>query len=140
MGLNELQENNFERMHAIFKKVFDRTKWEEDFFEAWRKRNRKGSLGAYSEDGNLLAYAITTQKGDGSWFLEFLAVDPESQGSGLGTILLQKLKGMNPKISLVPVNNQKLIHWYKKHGFEIIAEKKDKWGDPELIMSTIRSV
>jgi ribosomal protein S18 acetylase RimI-like enzyme len=138
MELKPLQESDYDTVHRIFKQVFDRTKWEEDFFTAWRKRNVEGSLGAYSEDGRLLAYAITTTRtNDSYWFLEFLAADPTIHGKGVGTALLQSLLHKNSKIQLVPVNNDKLIHWYKKHGFEIIAEKKDKWGDPELIMSTI---
>jgi ribosomal protein S18 acetylase RimI-like enzyme len=135
MRVFSLRENDYETVHRIFKQVFDRTKWEEDFYTAWGKRDKDGSLGAYSEDGKLLAYAITTKK-ESYTFLEFFAVDPDIQGGGLGTTLLLRLLCENPRIQLVPVNNTRLIHWYKKHGFEIIGEKKDKWGDPELLMSS----
>jgi ribosomal protein S18 acetylase RimI-like enzyme len=135
MRVTTLSDNDYATVERIFKQVFDRSKWEQDFQEAWRKKDKGSSLGAYSEDGTLLAYAITTRK-ESYTFLEFFAVDPEIQGGGLGTTLLLRLLHENPKIQLVPVNNARLIHWYKKHGFEVIGEKKDKWGDPELLMSS----
>ena len=141
MEVKPVRECDFERVHSIFKTVFDRTKWEQDFVVAWTTRIQEASIGAYSEDGKLLAYAILTVKDDPSrgnyWFLEFLAVDPEAQGLGLGTILLQTLLKKNPNIALVPLNNEKLIEWYKRHGFRILSKKTDKYGDPELFMSSI---
>ena len=141
MLMRPLEERNFDTVHRIFKQVFDRTKWEEDFHESWDKRDKPNSIGAYTEDDTLLAYAIVTTKPNlNGIFLEFLAVNPEFQGGGVGTILLLTLLQRHPTIQLVPVNNDKLIHWYKKHGFHIIAEKKDRWGDPELLMSTCKQV
>ena len=141
MELKPLRECDFERVYTIFQTVFDRQKWEQDFTCAWNTRNQEASIGAYSEDGNLLAYAILTVKDDPTrgnyWFLEFLAVDPEAQGLGLGTTLLQTLLKMNPNIALVPLNNEKLIEWYKKHGFRVLSKKTDRYGDPELFMSSI---
>ena len=141
MELKPLRECDFERVYRLFQTVFDRTKWEQDFMSAWSTRNQEASIGAYSEDGKLLAYAILTVKDDPTrgnyWFLEFLAVDPEAQGLGLGTTLLQTLLKMNPNIALVPLNNEKLITWYKKHGFRVLSKKTDKYGDPELLMSTL---
>ena len=137
MYVRQLHEQNFETVHRIFKQVFDRTKWEEDFHESWNKRDKDNSIGAYTEDGTLLAYAIVTTKPNlKGIFLEFLAVNPEIQGGGVGTVLLCTLLQTHPTIQLVPVNNEKLIRWYKKYGFHVVAEKKDRWGDPELLMST----
>jgi len=148
MKIGQLCETDFERVYNLFHTVFDRTKWEQDFMSAWSTRNQEASIGAYSEDGKLLAYAIITVKEDSTqipyrkdsreyWFLEFLAVDPEAQGLGLGTTLLQILLQKNTRIALVPLNNEKLIQWYKKYGFTVISKKKDRWGDPELLMSTL---
>jgi ribosomal protein S18 acetylase RimI-like enzyme len=143
MRVSELSENDFERVYNMFHKVFDRTKWEQDFHVAWSTRIQEASIGAYSEDGSLLAYAIVTTKEDQTqtpyWFLEFLAVDPDAQGGGLGSTLLRILLEKNKRIALVPLNNDKLIHWYKRHGFTIVSRKEDKWGDPELLMSTIQT-
>ena len=141
MKIGQLCETDFERVYGMFLTVFDRSKWEHDFTVAWTTRNQAASIGAYSEDGKLLAYAIITVKQEPGqkeyWFLEFLAVDPEAQGLGLGTTLLQTLLKMNSNIALVPLNNEKLIAWYKRHGFSVVSKKQDKWGDPELFMSTI---
>lgn len=141
MRVSELSASDFERVYSMFNKVFDRTKWEQDFYVAWSTRIQEASLGAYSEDGNLLAYTIVTKKEDQTqtpyWFLEFLAVDPDSQGGGLGSTLLRILLEKNKRIALVPLNNDKLIQWYTRHGFTIVSRKEDKWGDPELLMSTI---
>jgi hypothetical protein len=75
MRVTTLSDNDYETVERIFKQVFDRSKWEQDFQEAWRKKDKESSLGAYSEDGKLLAYAITTRK-ESYTFLEFFAVDP----------------------------------------------------------------
>ena len=141
MRVSELCESDFERVYSMFHKVFDRTKWEQDFHVAWSTRIQPASIGAYSEDGSLLAYAIVTIKYDQDqspyWFLEFLAVDPDVQGGGLGSTLLRILLEKNKRIALVPLNNESLINWYKRHGFVVVSKKEDKWGDPELLMSTI---
>ena len=141
MELKPLRNTDFDRVYTIFQTVFDRQKWEQDFTSAWSTRNQEASIGAYSEDGKLLAYAILTVKDDPTrgnyWFLEFLAVAPEAQGLGLGTTLLQSLLKMNSNIALVPLNNEKLIAWYKKHGFRVLSKKTDRYGDPELFMSTL---
>lgn len=143
MRVSKLSERDFERVYTMFLKVFDQTKWEQDFHVAWTTRIQEASQGVYSEDGNLLAYTIVTLKEDNDqspyWFLEFLAVDPDEQGVGLGSTLLQTLLEKNKRIALVPLNNDKLINWYKRHGFTVISKKEDKWGDPELLMSTIQN-
>lgn len=143
MRVSKLQDTDYERIHSIFLTVFDKQKWEQDFFVAWSTRIKDASIGAYSEDGSLLAYAILTQKETSSkqpyWFLEFMAAAPEAQGLGLGSTLLQTLLRMNPNISLVPLNNQKLIQWYERHGFRVVTRQTDRFGDPELIMSTIQT-
>lgn len=143
MRVSELNENDFEGVYSMFHKVFDRTKWEQDFHVAWSTRIQEASLCAYSEDGNLLAYTIVTLKEDQTktpyWFLEFLAVNPDSQGGGLGSTLLRILLEKNKRIALVPLNNDKLIQWYTRHGFRIVTRQTDRFGDPELIMSTIQT-
>ncbi len=143
MRVEKLRDIDFDRIHSIFQTVFDKQKWEQDFFVAWSTRIQDASIGAYSEDGKLLAYAILTQKETTThqpyWFIEFLAVDPEAQGLGLGSTLLQTLLAMNQHISLVPLNNQKLIQWYERHGFRIQTRRTDRFGDPELIMSTLQA-
>ncbi len=141
MSVKELSAHDFDSANRIFHSIFEH-KWKQDFDTAWNTRLVPASLGAYSEDGKLLAYAITTEKRNQFgpyWFLEFLGVNPEAQGSGLGSLLLQTLLQKNSKISLVPLNNEHLIRWYKKHGFHIVSRQTDKFGDPELFMSTMQS-
>lgn len=140
MNIRQLSPTDFEPANRIFHSVFEH-KWKQDFDTAWSTRLVPASLGAYSEDGKLLAYAITTEKSDLTgpyWFLEFLGVDPEAQGSGLGTHLLQSLLQSNSRIGLVPLNREPLIRWYMKHGFRIVSKQTDKFGDPELFMSTMQ--
>ncbi len=142
MYVANLNDNDFSRAHSIFTIVFDRKKWEQDFFVAWNTRIQNESIGAYSEDGRLLAYAILTQKvsptGQPYWFLEFLAVDPEAQGLGLGSTLPERLLSKKVPLSLVPLNNDKLIRWYERYGFRIQTRTTDRFGDPELLMSTLQ--
>lgn len=140
MNVKQLSCNDFETANRIFHSVFEH-KWKQDFDTAWNSRLIPASLGAYSEDGKLLAYAITTEKSNLTgpyWFLEFLGVAPEAQGSGLGTLLLQTLLQSNPRIGLVPLNHEPLIRWYTKHGFRIVSKQTDKFGDPEYFMSTMQ--
>lgn len=63
-------------------------------------------------------------------------VSPDSQGKGIGKLLIQKAKDVRVNLNLtVYKENQKSVLFYEKHGFTIEKEQIDKHtGHPELLM------
>jgi ribosomal protein S18 acetylase RimI-like enzyme len=128
---------------VIFDAVFP-AKYHLEFLDAWKLRDSNLSLGAFAEeDGGkskaLCGFILVCVK-EGGYRIEFLGVDPGAQKGGLGTALLQRILDVciqrRSRASLIPVNDQRIIQWYKKHGF---VEKGAPFispytGDVEQIM------
>jgi GNAT superfamily N-acetyltransferase len=115
-----LCEKDFDAIWDIFKKVFP-AKYGEEFTDAWMARNRNLSYGTFGADGSLHGFLVTTQIESHTQKIEFLGVNPSCQKGGIGTELLQKVLDYclqtSSRATLIPVNDPRIIHWYKKHGF-----------------------
>jgi ribosomal protein S18 acetylase RimI-like enzyme len=76
-------------------------------------------------DGRMVGYATYSEDPDGAAVLWMLYVDPERQGSGVGTQLLQAIVARCPRAKTLRLEvlqkNDKAIAWYQRHGFEIFA-------------------
>ena len=120
MKVRCLKKTDFDDCWNIFYKVFGRHE-DEAFLNAWISLNPALSYCVVNETGETEGFLITSDT-DNSLFIEFIGISPDSQGKGLGTILLHNLldecKRECLSVSLVPSNSDpKLIRWYEKHGF-----------------------
>jgi ribosomal protein S18 acetylase RimI-like enzyme len=137
-SIRKLSETDFSAAEAIFASAFP-AKYHLEFLDAWKLRDSHLSLGAFAEEGYLVGFALTCFK-EGSYRIEFLGVDPGCQKGGFGTILLRQIldicKSNKSRATLIPVNDQRIIQWYKKHGFQEKGEPfvSPYTGDIEQIM------
>ncbi len=134
-----LEGSDFDALLELFKVVFP-IKYKNEFLDTWLARAYTHSCGAFSPGGQLLAFLICTQKEEDLLQIEFLGVSPLCQRGGLGTVLLGKVldfcRKANSRATLVPVNDHRIISWYKKHGFKDYGEPKVSpyTGDMEQTM------
>jgi GNAT superfamily N-acetyltransferase len=134
-----LTNDDFEPVYDIFLSVFP-SKYVNEFEDAWNTRNTRLTFGAFSADEGLIGFVLTAQKDYGEQRVEFLAVHPRVQKGGVGTLLLQKILDYclrtKSRASLIPVNDPRIIHWYKKHGFKDVGDPfiSKYTGDLEQVM------
>jgi ribosomal protein S18 acetylase RimI-like enzyme len=121
--IKQLTEKDYYNVTRIFLQTFPRTD-DVDFANAWRTKECNYSLGLYYK-ATLVGFAITCLETKAAR-LWFIAVDPKHRSGGAGTRLLTALidvcyaKGL--RLILTPDNNDRVIGWYKRHGFVIIKE------------------
>ncbi len=137
--MRELTNDDFEPVYDIFLSVFP-SKYNIEFEDAWNTRNISLTYGAFTADEGLIGFVLTAQRDYGEQRVEFLAVHPQVQKGGVGTLLLQKILDYclqtKSRASLIPVNDPRIIHWYKKHGFKDVGEPfvSKYTGDLEQVM------
>jgi ribosomal protein S18 acetylase RimI-like enzyme len=137
-----LDYNDFEKVFDIFNSIFPK-KYNIEFKDAWDARNKSLTFGAFDSKHTLLGFVLTRQISNNQQQIEFLGVDPTCQKGGIGTILLQKILDhciqTNSRATLIPVNDPRIIHWYKKHGFNFCGEPfvSSYTGDVEQIMQYV---
>lgn len=79
------------------------------------------------DNGRIAAYIIVLPLDKDSADVESIAVDPDYQKSGLGTILMEKIEKVlvehEFKVSILEVRdrNTAAINFYKKIGYEVVA-------------------
>ncbi len=138
MNIRNLEDHDFPPVWEIFKTAFP-MKYGIEFQDAWRLRDTKHSYGAFVKDC-LAGFMLVRWKPGDDWHIEFLGVNPQCQKGGIGTILLHALlkfiQETQSRATLVPVDDPRIIHWYKKQGFiECGAPRKSSYtGDLEQVM------
>jgi ribosomal protein S18 acetylase RimI-like enzyme len=134
-----LSEEHFDSVWTIFMNVFP-SKYGEEFIDAWAERNPTLSYGMFDDTDTLRGFIITRQKNSETQHIEFLGVDPTCQKGGIGTILLTRVLDIclrrGHRVTLIPVNDQRVINWYKKQGFIAIGQPvlSSYTGDFEQVM------
>lgn len=130
---------------AIFKDIFPK-KYNEEFQNAWLRRATPYSF-VLMDEGKVKAFCITSfrEDYDNTYHIEFLGVDPHVQKGGWGTTLLQHVLSSIPvtyDVTLIPVNDRRIIHWYIKHGFlEYGPSRFSKFtGETEQLMRLHRTL
>jgi ribosomal protein S18 acetylase RimI-like enzyme len=133
--------NDYDKVFNLFNSIFP-TKYNIEFNDAWNARNKNLTFGAF-DSNSLLGFVLTRQISNNQQQIEFLGVDPTCQKGGIGTILLQKILNhciqTKSRATLIPVNDPRIIHWYKKHGFNFYGEPfiSPYTGDTEQIMQYV---
>lgn len=127
-SLRVLSESDFNAVWAIFKSVFEH-KYITEFHDAWDSRNPSLSFGFFDDQCVLIGFLLTKQIQDKHQQIEFIGVSPTIQKGGIGTHLLRRVledsKIRQYMVTLIPVNDERIIGWYKKHGFF-------NWGEPRI--------
>ena len=85
---------------------------------------------------NLLAEGIHKRFApDPHWYLFLLGVDPASQGSGLGSLLLQPILARADLAHMpcyLETNNPDAVRFYQKHKFNVVTEHQGKSSEPHI--------
>ena len=107
---------DFKNAREIFYDFFD-SEERTNFHNSWRARERVRSVGLFTQEGDLLGFTLVSAN-----ILNYILVERDEQGKGLGSVLLQYILQITIKrrksLSLTPVNAPRLIQWYKSHGFK----------------------
>jgi len=115
-----LNESHYPMVWAIFHGVFEH-KYITEFLDVWNARNKDLSIGVFDDQQILLGFLLTKQVQNSHQQIEFIGVNPTVQKGGVGTSLLRFIvdycqqNGLT--VTLIPVNDDKIIGWYKKNGF-----------------------
>ena len=127
-SLRRLTESDFHDVWTIFQSVFEH-KYITEFHDAWDSRNPSLSFGVFDDQCILIGFLLTKQIQENHQQIEFIGVSPLIQKGGIGTQLLRKVlitaELHKHTVTLIPVNDDKIIGWYKKHGFQ-------SWGEPRI--------
>jgi ribosomal protein S18 acetylase RimI-like enzyme len=138
LSIRNLEDHDFPPVWDIFTTAFP-MKYGIEFQDAWRLRDTKHSYGCFINDC-LTGFMLVRWKDGDDWHIEFLGVSPTCQKGGIGTTLLHALLNFCQKTqsraTLIPVDDPRIIHWYKKQGFvECGAPRKSSYtGDLEQVM------
>ncbi len=97
---------------------------DDDFCAAWLNRCEESSTVLFARDKDkdkLIGFGLVCPSTSvASKKLWFLAVDAAHRSGGSGSILLKTIMATSPSLCLAPVNDEKIIAWYQKNGFEIV--------------------
>jgi [ribosomal protein S18]-alanine N-acetyltransferase len=81
-----------------------------------------GQCFVYDVMGDIIGYALLREDGD-KYDLTRLGVDPASQGSGIGRVLLRHVISLGKTVVLsVRKKNYGALRLYRRHGFEIVGQ------------------
>jgi ribosomal protein S18 acetylase RimI-like enzyme len=139
--LRPLKVADYSAVQAIFRAVFP-AKYNLEFGDVWTSRNPTMSLGAFVGT-ELAGFLVVKKQGPRQQRIEFLGVNPQCQKGGVGTLLLQTVLDTclktGDRATLIPVNDPRIIHWYKKHGFRNCGEPfvNPYTGEEEQLMERV---
>jgi ribosomal protein S18 acetylase RimI-like enzyme len=138
--LEVLCEGDYDAVWRIFHDAFEH-KYITEFQDVWNQRQKDLSVGIFDEQRILIGFLLTKQIQENQLQIEFIGVSPTVQKGGVGTRLLRSiLDACTPRryrVTLVPVNDEKIIGWYKKHGFQPFGSPRISpyTGDVEQVMA-----
>lgn len=103
---------------------------DDDYSAAWLNRCEESSTVLFKRDiynttDKLIGFGLVTQSPPliataAEKKLWFLAVAEDHRSGGSGSFLLKAIIATSPSLCLAPVNDEKIIAWYQKNGFEIV--------------------
>jgi ribosomal protein S18 acetylase RimI-like enzyme len=101
---------------------------DDDYSAAWLNRCETSStvlIKRFGHEAKIIGFGLVTQTPiaiakTAEKKLWFLAVDAPHRSGGSGSTLLKAILATSPSLCLAPVNDEKIIAWYQKNGFEIV--------------------
>jgi N-acetylglutamate synthase-like GNAT family acetyltransferase len=123
----------------VFQSIFPEI-YRKEFDMVWMLRHTELSLGMF--DKNVLkGFILCRQLEEGHLRIEFLGVNPKVQKEGIGTMLLKHVLqfATDYRISLIPVEDSRIIKWYQKFGFCLTGNTQVNPFTGELEEIMIRS-
>ncbi|WP_281927433.1 GNAT family N-acetyltransferase [Roseibium album] len=100
-----------------------------EFMEAWSIHEttiRALEMTVAEQDGIPLAFSGVTKEGEDTLLVDFLFVDPEAQGQGIGNLLLKRAEDFARQKKLSRLSLESDFHagaFYEKHGFRTMATR-----------------
>lgn len=146
---SKITDLNLKNMNLSFAKIIrwneddiqaleDITKWENDKFACNIYKHLKDGCAAdiylstsqtdnfeKLDSSKILGIAQITPNHILGAFLDYFQVKPDLNNKGLGSSILDSLKRIYNKISLMPLQDEKVIKFYKKNGFYEYPEKSN---------------
>jgi ribosomal protein S18 acetylase RimI-like enzyme len=125
-NLRILRLEDFPAVKEIFQNTFPKT-YEREFQLSWISRATAFSFGAF-EGKSLVGFVISSYQAEleNSYHIHFLGIHPSVQKGGFGTTLLhnviQAASEKKKSVSLIPLENERLIRWYEKQGFSFTGK------------------
>jgi len=86
-------------------------------------KNKNNTILKYTENKQIIGSVLLSNKGN-KLYLGMLAISPELQNKGVGKKLLQQAEvhalslGLSKIVMTVITIREKLIEWYKRHGYK----------------------
>jgi ribosomal protein S18 acetylase RimI-like enzyme len=132
---------DYGKVTSLFNEVFPEV-YRKEFDMVWMLRHTELSLGVF--DLNVLkGFVVCRQIAEGHLRIEFLGVNPKVQKEGIGTMLLKHVLQFAAdfyELSLIPVEDLRIIKWYQKHGFEFTGEtQKNPFTQQEECAMALRN-
>lgn len=122
LRIRQLTNAHFTDVKILFRKAFSSDMYPyEDLETSWIERSKPDSLGFFEKD-KLAGFVIASYhvQNKSNMYIDYLALDPEFRGSGLGSDLLKRLLEncykKNGSVHLYP-ERPELLNWYTRHGF-----------------------
>lgn len=119
--IRPLLPNEKEIVFSLFKSIFDSS--EEPYFDPSWKQRSPSSVGLFSRRGEMRGFALVVGNE-----IRYIGIAKRYQGRGYGSNLLHEavqrtLHGVIRSVFLVPVDDAKVIGWYKKRGFALSCSR-----------------
>ena len=119
--IRPLLPNEKEIVFSLFKSIFDSS--EEPYFDTTWKERSPSSVGLFSPRGDMRGFALVVGNE-----IKYIGIAKRYQCRGYGSDLLHEavqrtLHGIIRSVFLVPVDDPKVIEWYKKRGFSLSSSK-----------------
>jgi ribosomal protein S18 acetylase RimI-like enzyme len=110
--LRTINDTDYNAVFSLFRKIFPPSDTC-DFQNAWKAKNKQSSMGLFDRS-TLIGFGLVCENR-----LWFIAIDSKYQKYGYGSFLLRSIMSTMDSLCLTPVNEVKVIEWYKRHGFRI---------------------
>ncbi|MDJ0946608.1 MAG: GNAT family N-acetyltransferase [Kiloniellales bacterium] len=97
-----------------------------------------GRVHAGVEDGRIVG-AVVTERGDDGLYIRLIAVDPERQGNGIGSRLLERVEEAARAEGLAALSlhtaeiMDDLLRLYRRHGFREVGREPPDHGKDAIL-------
>lgn len=127
----QINPTDYQEVYRIYTETFPCMD-DNDFISSWLSRSHQSSLALLHRtrlnevSPQLIGFGIVCPHRESELTnveekLWFLAIDPGVRGGGAGSILLDAIVAESKEgLCLAPVNEERIIQWYEKKGFQIV--------------------